>query len=67
MSGTNEKAGPKNNGKCYDDFLVRKSHIGGDSGFAPLWMPDFLYPFQSALADWSIRKGKAAVYADCGL
>jgi hypothetical protein len=51
----------------YDAFLERKTHVGADHGFAPLWMPDMLFPFQRALVEWSLLKGRAAVFADCGL
>lgn len=51
----------------YDDFIVGKSQIGTNSGFEPTFLPDFLFPFQKALVDWSIRKGRAATFADCGL
>lgn len=51
----------------YGAFLHRKKHVGDDSGFAPLVMPDFLFPFQRSLVEWSIRKGRAAIFADCGL
>jgi hypothetical protein len=30
-------------------------------------MPDFLYDFQSLLVDWAVKKGRCAVFADCGL
>lgn len=51
----------------YQDFLERKSQAGADHGFDPVWMPDFLYDFQKSLVTWAIRKGRAAVFADCGL
>ena len=51
----------------YADFIAAKTHEGALHGFAPLWMPDKLFPFQVALAEWAIRKGRAAVFADCGL
>jgi hypothetical protein len=51
----------------YDAFLERKTHIGTNSGFEPLWMPDFLFPFQRELVRWSLVKGRAAIFADCGL
>lgn len=51
----------------YTDFLDRKTQGGADSGFSPLWMPDFLFDFQSALVEWAITKGRAAILADCGL
>ncbi len=51
----------------YASFLERKSQAGADSGFAPVWMPDFLFEFQASLVDWAVRKGRAAIFADCGL
>lgn len=51
----------------YQDFLARKSQLGNNAGFEPLWMPDFLFDFQRYLVDWAIRKGRAAIFADCGL
>jgi len=51
----------------YSSFLQAKSQAGADSGFAPVWMPDALIDFQASLADWAIRKGRAANMADCGL
>ncbi len=51
----------------YQEFLSRKSQIGTNSGFEPLWMPDFLFDFQHSLEDWAIRKGRAEIMADCGL
>ena len=51
----------------YQDFLRAKSQLGGDGGFDPVWIPDFLYDFQKALVEWAVRKGRAAVFADCGL
>src|SRR6266851_4379172 len=51
----------------YLDFIERKSQLGSRAGFEPLWMPDFLFDFQRSLVDWSLRKGRAAIFADCGL
>lgn len=51
----------------YAEFLARKTQLGQNSGFEPLWMPDFLFPFQRALTAWAIKKGRAAIFADCGL
>jgi hypothetical protein len=51
----------------YGAFLLSKSQAGADSGFAPVWMPDALIDFQQSLAEWAIRKGRAANMADCGL
>lgn len=51
----------------YATFLDRKTQLGSSAGFEPVFMPDFLFPFQRALVDWSVRKGRAAIFADCGL
>lgn len=51
----------------YQSFLARKSQSGENAGFEPLWMPEFLFDFQRHLVDWAIRKGRAAIWADCGL
>lgn len=51
----------------YDDFLNQKIHFGAEHGFDPLWMPDILFDFQQAITEWAIRKGRAAIFADCGL
>lgn len=51
----------------YWSYLDTKSQAGADSGFEPVWMPGFLFDFQSAMVDWAVRKGRAAIFADCGL
>ncbi len=52
---------------AYADFLERRVQLDGMHGFEPEWMPDFLFPFQRTLVEWAQRKGRAAVFADCGL
>jgi len=51
----------------YMEFLERKSQIDAGDGFDPVFMPDFLFDFQRALIEWSLRKGRSAIFADCGL
>lgn len=51
----------------YEEFLNHKSQSGSLDGFKPLWIPSFLFDFQQSLVDWSIRKGKSALFEDCGL
>lgn len=51
----------------YAQFLDAKLHLGADHGFAPVWLPDSLFEYQKAIVDWAVRKGRAAVFADCGL
>lgn len=51
----------------YEDFLDQKTHEGAAHGFEPVWMPPQLFDFQASLVTWAIRKGRAAIFADCGL
>ncbi len=51
----------------YQAFLERKSQVGGDHGFEPSELPSFLFDFQRDLLVWALRKGRAAIFADCGL
>ena len=53
--------------RTYSDFILSKSHSGGDFGFAPIALPSYLFDFQSAMVDWALRKGRAALLEDCGL
>jgi len=54
-------------GFSYQSFIAHKSQQSGMDGFDPLWMPKWLFDFQQSLVDWSLRKGRAAIFADCGL
>jgi hypothetical protein len=51
----------------YKTFLHAKTNLGRGYGFEPIELPDFLFPFQRALLEWSIRQGRGAIFADCGL
>ncbi len=51
----------------YTDFLRAKAQADGEYGFAPVWMPDFLFDFQASMVEWSLRKGRGALFEDCGL
>ena len=53
--------------KDYTEFIQSKAIRSDFNGFDPVWMPDFLFEFQRHLVDWAIRKGRAAIFADCGL
>src|SRR5512139_1357739 len=52
---------------AYETFLENKRQLGGDHGFEPLYLPDFLFDFQKSLVQWALRRGRAAIFADCGL
>jgi hypothetical protein len=56
--------GPMSN---YQSFLETKLHTGANHGFKPMFMPDALFDFQAAMAEYAITKGRAALFEDCGL
>jgi hypothetical protein len=51
----------------YERFVRAKSQLDGNFGFEPSIMPEFLFPFQTTLVNWSVQKGRAAIFADCGM
>lgn len=51
----------------YQKFLELKTSTGGDHGFNPVFMPDYLFDFQKYLTEWSVLKGRGAMFADCGM
>jgi len=51
----------------YAEFLNAKVQAGSLSGFTPTYIPDWLFDFQQALVGWAVRKGRAAIFADCGM
>jgi hypothetical protein len=51
----------------YAEFPTQKTHEGADSGFEPLWLPDELFDFQREMVTWALRKGRAALFEDCGM
>jgi hypothetical protein len=53
--------------EAYSKFLADKQHVGEDSGFKPIWIPDALFDYQKALVEWSLMKGRGALFEDCGL
>lgn len=50
----------------YTDFIANRVQYGDDSGFDPGELPDYLFDFQSFLVDWAVRKGRSAVFSECG-
>ena len=61
---------------AYDQFLLTKSQLDGAYGFDPVWMPDFLIDFQSAMgvAESTVSRMNgetldafASLLAHCGL
>lgn len=51
----------------YQEFIRNKSQSGMNGGFDPTFMPEFLFDFQKSLVEWSVKQGRGAIFADCGL
>ena len=52
----------------YADFLARKSVVDPDTGMKHI--PDLnpmLFPHQADMVRWALRRGRAAIFADCGI
>lgn len=50
----------------YAAFLASKRREWTGHGIVPSPAPDWLWPFQAALRDWALRKGRAALFCDTG-
>ena len=51
----------------YGAFIAGKEQLNGSHGFAPDGLPEFLFGFQRDLVGWALEKGRAGIFADCGL
>jgi len=51
----------------YAEFLERKTFRDLPSGLDPIEPNAMLYPFQRAIVRCAVKRGRAAVFADCGL
>jgi superfamily II DNA or RNA helicase len=51
----------------YAAFIREKSQYRHEDGFDPGELPGFLFDFQKYLVDWALRKGRSAIFADCGM
>lgn len=52
---------------AYENFVLRKTHEGANSGFEPTFLPTQLFDFQKAMVGYAVAKGRAALFEDCGL
>lgn len=53
--------------RSYADFIATKAKLIPDSGFEVGELNPMLFDFQKDIVRWACRKGKAAIFADCGL
>jgi len=52
----------------YADFLDRKSVVDPDTGLKHIpELNPMLFPYQSDMVRWALRRGRAAIFADCGM
>ncbi len=51
----------------YAQFLEQKAQYASGDGFSAVYLPDFLFDFQRELVEWATLRGRAAIFADCGL
>ena len=52
----------------YKDFLKSKEIVDQDSGIGdPAGMNPLLFDWQADIVRWALRRGRAAIWADCGL
>jgi len=66
LTGLETTKGIERMNESYESFLDKKTQVGCDHGFEPIFMPDMLFPFQKSLVEWSTRKGRSAIFSDCG-
>ncbi len=51
----------------YAAFLTQKRRVVAPGGIEPRELPPTLFDWQKAIVRWAVRKGRAAIFADCGL
>jgi superfamily II DNA or RNA helicase len=51
----------------YTEFLASKRIRATEAGFDPGALNPMLFPFQADIVRWALKKGRAAIFADCGL
>ena len=51
----------------YDEFITSKLRRAECNGFDPRPITAPLFPFQNHVTQWAIRKGRAALFEECGL
>lgn len=51
----------------YEEFLANKTEVFHGVGFEPVDENKWLKPFQKDIVRWACIKGRAAIFADCGM
>lgn len=53
--------------QSYEEFLASKRLTDPPTGFEPGEVSDLLFDWQQEVVRWALRRGRAAIFADCGL
>jgi len=53
--------------ESYEQFIRDKTQWGQGQGLQSFTLPDYLFDFQAYLVAWALRRGRAAIFADCGM
>lgn len=51
----------------YSEFIASKAITDKSHGFAATFIPEKLFDFQRDIVRWATKKGRSAIFADCGL
>ena len=51
----------------YVAFLQQKARVWNGRGIVGAELPKQLFDWQRAITRWTLKKGRAAIFADCGL
>jgi DNA modification methylase len=51
----------------YQEFIESKAVVTQPVGINPGPINKILFPFQSDIVRWALRRGRAAIFADCGM
>lgn len=51
----------------YKSFLKEKQIVHEASGIQPSEPHEILFPFQRDIVKWALRRGRACIFADCGM
>lgn len=51
----------------YDDFIKSKVRLHEAAGFEPVKLNKHLFDWQKHVVTWAVKRGRAALFEDCGL
>jgi hypothetical protein len=51
----------------YDEFIKTKTRKAMEHGFDPKPIQAGLFDWQKQVVEWAVRKGRAALFEECGL